>query len=124
MRRLALGLRQKDVAIRIGCDHASVTNWEKGHHEPSINHLRAIVAFLGYDPFGAKLDAAPEVPYQQPSMSRRLLAYRRAMGLSQRNAARVFGVDPSTLARWERGEREPQARYLKIISSAIAQPLP
>jgi transcriptional regulator with XRE-family HTH domain len=30
-----------------------------------------------------------------------------SLGLSQKEAARRIGVDASTLARWERGEREP-----------------
>jgi DNA-binding transcriptional regulator YiaG len=30
-RRLELELRQIDVATIIGCDEATVVNWEKGH---------------------------------------------------------------------------------------------
>lgn len=50
----------------------------------------AIIGFLEYD------------PCQQPRGSAKLV-------LSQRRAAVRLDVDPSTLARWERGEKEPRA---------------
>jgi len=33
------------------------------------------------------------------------------LGLSQKEAAMRLGVDPTTLARWERGEREPMGTF-------------
>jgi transcriptional regulator with XRE-family HTH domain len=46
-RRLDLRLRQKDVAAIIGCDKASVLNWEKGYNKPTITKMSGIVRFLG-----------------------------------------------------------------------------
>ena len=46
-RRLDLGLKQKDVAKIMGCDHTSVLNWEKGHTSPGINKVSDIMRFLG-----------------------------------------------------------------------------
>ncbi len=46
-RRLDLGLRQKDVAKIIGCDEASILNWEKGHTSPSSNIVSDIRRFFG-----------------------------------------------------------------------------
>jgi ribosome-binding protein aMBF1 (putative translation factor) len=42
----------------------------------------------------------------------RLVRQRTSLGLSQKEAAERVGVDPSTLAKWERGEREPQGAFL------------
>jgi transcriptional regulator with XRE-family HTH domain len=36
-------------------------------------------------------------------------------GLSQKEAAKSMGVDQSTLARWERGEREPTGTFLTRV---------
>lgn len=36
----------------------------------------------------------------------RLVRHRTTLGLSQKELARRIGVDSSTLARWESGERE------------------
>jgi len=49
-RRLDLGLKQTEVAKRIGCNELTVVNWEKGHTAPRVNHLPGIAAFLGYNP--------------------------------------------------------------------------
>jgi transcriptional regulator with XRE-family HTH domain len=42
------------------------------------------------------------------------------MGLSQKEAAHILGVDPGTLARWERGEREPTGAFLDSVTRFLA----
>jgi len=103
--RLDRGLWQKHVAREIGCSKASLTNWEKGHAEPELRFLPAILAFLGYDPrpapatFGARIRAA-----------------REAAGFSERELARRLGLDPGTLAAWERDEiRRPYPRIRRVF---------
>jgi transcriptional regulator with XRE-family HTH domain len=44
-----------------------------------------------------------------------LVQCRTALGLSQKEAARRLGVDSSTLARWERGERRPAGVLLNQV---------
>jgi transcriptional regulator with XRE-family HTH domain len=100
-RRLDLNLRQVDVAKNIGCDEMTVVNWEKGHTSPRINHMGNVVAFLGFNPL-------PECD----SLAQRLVTHRRAKGVTQNSFARQLGVDPNTLARWERGDRTPAARFI------------
>jgi predicted transcriptional regulator len=63
--------------------------------------MPAIIDFLGHDP----LPKANGVAEQ-------LLRHRTALGMTQKDAAREVGVDPGTLARWERGEREPAGSFL------------
>jgi hypothetical protein len=66
-------------------------NWEKEHRTPRVNHMAAVVEFLGYDPFQGG-----------DTMAQRLLNYRTGLGITQKEFARQIGVDPSTLARLER----------------------
>jgi transcriptional regulator with XRE-family HTH domain len=51
-RRLDLGLRQKDVARRLGANVNTVTNWEVGRTAPAARYAKGIVRLLGYAPFG------------------------------------------------------------------------
>jgi len=44
------------------------------------------------------------------TLGERLLGFRRERGLSQAAFARSLGIDPGTLARWERGSRCPPFR--------------
>jgi transcriptional regulator with XRE-family HTH domain len=61
--------------------------------------MPAIFRFLGYNPLSPG-DGWPE----------RLVQCRTMLGISQKEAAGRIGVDQCTLARWERGEREPTGK--------------
>ena len=106
-RRLDLKLRQLDVAKIIGCDEMSVVNWEKGHSLPALCHMARIVEFLGFDPLSEGDDFAGK-----------LLHHRKLRGMSQKQFAAQIGVDPGTLARWERGERQPDEKLLRKVRKA------
>jgi transcriptional regulator with XRE-family HTH domain len=53
----------------------------------------------------------------------RLTERRKAMGLSQERLAEAVGVDTSTVARWERGETEPQAVHRPRMAEALKVPV-
>ena len=95
-RCLTLKLTQREVATQIGADGSSIHNWEASISKPSLAYMPAILQFLGYNP----------VP-PGDGWGERLVQSRTGLGLSQKDAARQIGVDQGTLARWERGEREP-----------------
>jgi site-specific DNA recombinase len=101
LRRLGLKLFQKDVAEQLGVEKTSVFNWEGNRSSPEIRYMPAIIRFLGYDPL-------PD----GNGWGERLVRRRSALGLTQKESAQRLGVDPSTLARWERGEREPAGEHL------------
>ncbi|MGH7535611.1 MAG: helix-turn-helix domain-containing protein [Gemmatimonadales bacterium] len=107
-RRLDLGLLQREVAERLGADPCSVTNWELNRTKPALRFLPGIVRFLGYAPWAA-----------DGSLGDRLLAYRRERVLSQAAFARLLGVDPGTLGRWERGLRVPTGRYAGLAEAYL-----
>jgi transcriptional regulator with XRE-family HTH domain len=92
-----LGLRQSEVADRIGVSTSTVNYWENKHFNPEVQYVPRIVAFLGYDPFGSPPASFPL----------QLKAARIAAGLSRRHLAARLGVHPGTLAEWERGEAQP-----------------
>jgi site-specific DNA recombinase len=99
-RRLTLKLLQRQVAKTIGVEKSTVANWEASRTKPSVEYMPAIIRFLDYDPL--------------PPSDRwadRLVRGRTAMGLTQRESAHSIGVNASTLARWERGEREPSGAF-------------
>jgi site-specific DNA recombinase len=103
-RRLTLKLIQRQVAQQIGVDASSIHNWETNASKPSLQFMPAIIRFLGYDP----------VP-PASGWSERLVRCRTMLGLSQRESAKRMRVDQSTLARWERGEREPTGTFLTRV---------
>ena len=66
--------------------------------------MPAIIRFLGYNPL-------PEAE----GWGERLVRHRSTLGMTQKEAACALGVDQGTLARWERGEREPQGAFLERV---------
>jgi transcriptional regulator with XRE-family HTH domain len=118
-RRLVLKLLQREVAEQIGVDKASIANWEGNRSKPGLKYMPAIFRFLGYNPL-------------QPGegWAERLVQCRTMLGISQKEAAGRIGVDQSTLARWERGEREPTGKFevqvLQFLSAVatMAEPTP
>ena len=110
-RRLDLGLHQRDVARRIKVNVNTVTNWELNRTSPSLWFVPGIIRFLGHLPFSV-----------DGSLADRLKTYRRIHGLAQKRLATLLGVDPSTLARWERGHSQPRQDLLERVEAVLARP--
>jgi len=106
---LELKLTQKQAAERLGVNPWTVLNWEKHHTEPPIESMPAILQFLGYDPF-------PE----SKTLPERMLARRRAMGWSIKEAARQLGVDAGTWGAWERGATAPKGQHLMLLNAFVS----
>lgn len=106
-----LGLQLKQAAKQLGAQATSVANWESGTTKPDLHHLSLVLQFLEYDP-----RPVPE------TIAGRLMHYRVGRGISQLEMAHRLGIDPSTLARWERGEREPRGKYLATVEDMLSQP--
>jgi ribosome-binding protein aMBF1 (putative translation factor) len=69
-----------------------------------IRFMPTIIRFLGYNPL-------PEAK----SLAEQLVRQHTTLGLSREAAAVAIGVDAGTLARWERGEREPAGELLRQV---------
>ena len=78
-----------------------VAIWEGEKATPTFPYWPKIIEFFGYCPYDPVW-----------THGERLTWIRRYRGLSQEAMARRLRVDPGTLARWEKGEREPKGRFL------------
>lgn len=91
-RRRELGLLQREVAARLGCNVFTYANWEKDKTQPVASQFRPVIDFLGYDP-------SPE----PVTLAERLQAKRRQLGVTFSQVAWHLGWDESTLARYLNG---------------------
>jgi transcriptional regulator with XRE-family HTH domain len=115
-KRLDLNLLQKEVAVTIGVDTCTIANWEKNRSSPQLHLLPRVLRFLGYTPFSGGVGT---------ELGERIRAYRRSRGMTQKGLAKELGIDPTTLARWERGQiqtkgkrtKEAAARLLSMLSN-------
>jgi transcriptional regulator with XRE-family HTH domain len=114
-RRRQLCLLQREAAELMGVSTDTVVNWENDKTKPVAAQFRPVVTFLGYDP-----TPAPE------TLSERLKAKRRALGITFEQAAKFLGWDPATLTRYLNGTwRMPPSRsaILEVFLSARPEDL-
>jgi transcriptional regulator with XRE-family HTH domain len=104
-RRLVSKLLQRQVAEQLGVDPDTLRNWEGNRVQPQFRFIPAIIRFLGYNPLSP--------PPTNGGLGERLVSYRKLLGISQKDLAGQLEVDPCTLARWERGEREATGAFAK-----------
>jgi len=96
-RRISLGLRQRQVAARLGVTTKTYANWERGvSQRAALRLLPEVIRFLGYDP-RPRPETFPE----------RLRFTREGRGLSVQGLAALLGTVPSTILAWEKGSRRP-----------------
>jgi transcriptional regulator with XRE-family HTH domain len=106
-RRLDLKLTKRQLSRRFNIDDVTIYLWEKNRVRPSLAQIPKIIDFLGNDPFEK----------QTENLGDRILEYRRIHGLSQKKLAGQLGIDPTTLAGWERGEDRVSKRLIKKINA-------
>lgn len=88
--RLDLGLKQKEVATRLGVHFTTLQLWERGIGAPGVKPLPGIIRFLSYVPFNC-----------DPTVGGRIAFLRRCCGMTQEELAARTGCNPGTLWRWE-----------------------
>lgn len=87
-KRLDLNLSQPQVAKIINVTTDTITNWELNRAEPTIFQIPKIISFLKYTPI---LNENP------------IKNYRIQRGISQKEMSKKLEIDPTTLARIEKG---------------------
>jgi len=107
-RRLDLGLLQKQAAQQIGVNYKTLYGWETNRTSPVLRFIPQIIGFLGY---------VPSIGPQPKTLGEQIAARRWVLGLSREALATQFGVDPSTVADWEKGRNRPTEKSLETIEA-------
>jgi transcriptional regulator with XRE-family HTH domain len=56
---------------------------------------------------------------EKPTLIEGLKAYRLMHGLTQKKLAKVLKIDPTTLARWERGTSKPGTKSRNRLAGLL-----
>jgi DNA-binding transcriptional regulator YiaG len=134
-RRENFGFSIRKLSRILEVDQSTVAYWERNEHKPSKKSRRIIGGFLkSYSPEKCLVEKAHYFNYEllltspvpkyveydmRWSVRYKIIAWRTSVGLSQRNLARLVGVCLQSIVRWEKGQRTPKPKYLKLILRAI-----
>jgi transcriptional regulator with XRE-family HTH domain len=99
-----LGLGQTEAGRELGVCRATLANWEWGRAQPPVGRMPAVIRFLGYDPHPDPM-----------TVGETLRAYRRALGLTQRELGVQLGMHRSVLGKVEIGAERPSEAMLERI---------
>lgn len=110
--RVDRGLRQKDVANKLGISVDTLANWEVRNTVPAIKQMPLIIQLLGYLPF--EIDTS--------TLGGKIAFYRHIQGLSQRELAIEIGVNESTIFHYEKGTHCPQLHIFKKLKNLLQDP--
>jgi transcriptional regulator with XRE-family HTH domain len=109
-RRLDLGLLQREVAKEIGVTACTIQYWETNRVAPALRFRPRIASFLGH-----------ELITQRPpeSLSEKLEARRKHLGLSRKKLAALLGIDPTSIAGWETEKHKPTKKSQELIKTFL-----
>ena len=102
-------LTKRQLSLKFHVDDTTIYLWEKNRVRPSLPQIPKIIEFLGRDPFEKKTE----------NLGERIREYRRIRGLTQKKLAEQLGVDPTTLAGWERGEYRPTQKLSSRLNAVL-----
>jgi transcriptional regulator with XRE-family HTH domain len=123
------------LAQQAGISKAALSQWETGTRQPRVVELEAVLNALGASAVQRALvfarieapralrhlrqKAAPPGLGAPPTMGDLLRALRLRQGWTQARLALHLGVDDSSIARWERGERLPSSEQVQALCYAL-----
>ncbi len=106
------GLILEELGTLLGFDGATVWTWENGTYAPLSETVHKIEEFLLKPP-----QSIPAKSIENPqTVGEHIKKRRLALGLLQKDVARLWEVSEDTITSWENDRSEPQIRqYPKII---------
>jgi DNA-binding transcriptional regulator YiaG len=108
-KRLDRGISQAMAAQEMNVSEDCLSYWEQNRNHPRLYQYPAIIAFLGYYPFG----------HETETLGGKIKRYKYEHGVSNEKLAKQLGVDEGTVAKWEQNRRVPKAKQYKIVLSLI-----
>lgn len=98
LKRLELGLLQKELAVIIGASSGAISRWEQNLTEDiPVKFIPNVTLFLTYCPIESF-----------SNLGEKIFLYRKHLGLSQKQLSAKAGIDPSCLLTCENGRRTPK----------------
>jgi transcriptional regulator with XRE-family HTH domain len=135
-RRFDLGLRQSEVARRLGVSERTLSQWETNKVYPTWPQQPALIAYLDHDPFTSPTLGMPKgnesvgvaifSSNDFGNIGQQILKRRLEMKKNRKQCAKELGVSVKTLLGWETNRWRPssllQERIAKFLGPSVEPP--
>ncbi|MDR3411943.1 MAG: helix-turn-helix transcriptional regulator [Formivibrio sp.] len=118
-KRFTAGLRQKEIAAKLGVSARTLSLWECDRIVPAWTFQPSLIAYLGFDPFDGltpgkpKGNETPDVAFLSPNapatIGQKITAFRLKSRKTRKQLAAEWGISVKTLWGWETDRRQPSA---------------
>jgi transcriptional regulator with XRE-family HTH domain len=128
-KRFTAGLRQKQIAVKLGVSARTLSLWECDRIVPAWAFQPRLIAYLGFDPF---TDLTPGkvksnetscvaflAPNAQATTGEKITQRRLKLKKTRRQLASELGVSVKTLWGWETDRWQPTAKGQKQIAAFL-----
>jgi len=128
-KRFDLGIRQSEVAQRLGVSDRTLSLWECDRVYPAWSQQPKVTAFLGYNPFTDPALGRPggnEPPFvaflvldAPGNLGQQMMKRRLQMRKTRKEFAKELGVSTKTLWGWETNRCQPSATLRKRLGAVL-----
>ena len=128
-KRLGVGIRQSEAALRLGVSNRTLSLWETDRVYPAWAFQPRLIAYLGYDPFNNPTLGSPKgnetsciafLSQSGPlSLGHQIIKRRMEMRKNRKQCAQEMGISVKTLQAWETNRYQPSSTLLKRLVKCL-----
>jgi transcriptional regulator with XRE-family HTH domain len=131
-KRFTAGLRQKQIAVKLGVSARTLSLWECDRIVPAWAFQPRLIAYLGFDPFTDLTPGRPKgnetqcVAFLTPdgpiTMGQKIRQHRLKLRKTLKQFAAELGVSLKTLWGWETDRWQPSKLLIRRIGDFALAP--
>ncbi len=125
-KRFMAGMRQKQIAAKLGVSARTLSLWECDRIVPAWAFQPRLIAYLGYDPFTDPMLRSPKrnepsgvailSPDAPITVGQKIKDFRLKSRKTRRQLAVEWGISSKTLWGWETNRRQPSESCRKRMA--------
>ena len=128
-KRFMAGMRQKEIAVKLGVSARTLSLWETDRIVPAWAFQPRLIAYLGFDPFTDLMPGSPKgnetsgVAFLTSdalvSIGEKIRQRRLKLKKTRRQLASELGISVKTLWGWEANRWQPNALLRQRVDAGL-----
>jgi transcriptional regulator with XRE-family HTH domain len=129
-KRFMAGMRQKEIAVKLGVSARTLSLWECDRIVPAWAYQPRLIAYLGHDPFTGLTPGKPKsnetqcvaflTPDAPVTTGEKITQRRLNLKKTRRQLAAELGISVKTLWGWETDRWQPTTKGQELITKFLS----